>query len=330
MSDGYLGLYQGTVADNSDPTERGAIRCQIPSVLGDKISGWCQPIYPVAPGFVEPVGSIVWIHFANGDLTKPVYFSSGEINADQITAGTIRADLIEATDIYGHIFSTATSPTDTTTYPRLVIDPTAQAFVVAPTISSYGGVFGSYSDDGSGNIASELVIAAPYTHSSTPHYTISSSAAPTYIKLGDYSGAAYAGTYPISVSQGVDVHGWVRSQGLVFSQALEGYQVISNILSGAINLGSIPANTGTGSNYVTGSVSFSTGLGTYSFPHQDGLNGPSVVLTLDYEDTSHAVQAFDLEVRLLGVTSTGFSWAARNNNTSTARSGVIQWIAIGS
>lgn len=319
MSDGYLGLYQGTVADNVDPTGVHAVKCLIPSILGGQVSGWCQPIYPAVTS--PKVNEVVWIHFVNGDLTKPVYFSSGEIDAAQITAGTISADRVEATDIYGHIFSTASGPTDTTTYPRIVLDPTTEAMVVEPAHNNYGGVFGSYSDDGSGSTSSELIIAAPYTHSDTPHYVIDPSATAS-IRLGYYTGHDFD-AYPIRISSSVDLQGWLRPQALVFSTALEGFPLISNILHGSFSTGSVTVGS-----TVTGAIAFSDGLSAYTFPEVDG-ESPTVTLTLDNEDPAHAVQAFDLDIRLLAVNASGFSWAVKNNG-SASRTSNVQWIAIGS
>lgn len=90
MSNTYLGIYQGSVVDNNDVLGVGRVTCLVPEVLADQPSTWCAPIYPTV--YKPNVGDIVWIHFINGDLTKPIYFSSEAVTAEKIEAGTITFD----------------------------------------------------------------------------------------------------------------------------------------------------------------------------------------------------------------------------------------------
>lgn len=101
----YLGIYQGTVADNNDPSRSGRVRCNIPQVLGMQVSGWCQPIYPTPSNYRQRVGDIVWIQFVNGDLSKPVYYSSEAVTADKIEAGAINGKTIT-----GALYQTLAEP----------------------------------------------------------------------------------------------------------------------------------------------------------------------------------------------------------------------------
>jgi uncharacterized protein involved in type VI secretion and phage assembly len=77
----FYGKYRGTVADNSDPLNRGRVRVQVPEVLGTVDSGWCMPCVPYAGAdkgfFVIPeVGDGVWIEFEAGDPSRPIWTGS--------------------------------------------------------------------------------------------------------------------------------------------------------------------------------------------------------------------------------------------------------------
>lgn len=77
----FYGKYRGTVADNSDPSNRGRIRAYVPEVLADVESGWCTPCVPYAGAdkgaFVIPeVGDAVWIEFEAGDPSRPIWVGS--------------------------------------------------------------------------------------------------------------------------------------------------------------------------------------------------------------------------------------------------------------
>lgn len=73
----YFGKYRARVVDVSDPEERGRVKVQCPSVLGDGKSPWCEVCIPVAyeggGDFCLPkVGDTVWVEFEGGDSDKPI------------------------------------------------------------------------------------------------------------------------------------------------------------------------------------------------------------------------------------------------------------------
>jgi hypothetical protein len=73
----YFGKYRGTVVDNDDPTKRGRLQVQVPSVLGD-LNVWAMPCVPYAGpsvGFysLPPAQSGVWVEFEAGDPSYPVW-----------------------------------------------------------------------------------------------------------------------------------------------------------------------------------------------------------------------------------------------------------------
>jgi uncharacterized protein involved in type VI secretion and phage assembly len=85
----FYGKYRGIVSDVDAATMR--IKAQVPSVLGDKDTGWCMPCVPYAgPGvgfaFLPETGSGVWIEFEGGDVSFPIwvggYWRQGEFPAD--------------------------------------------------------------------------------------------------------------------------------------------------------------------------------------------------------------------------------------------------------
>lgn len=72
------GIFQGFVKGLNDPEKRGRIKCTIPEVLDESISGWCEPCVPVAYDgggdfCLPPLGEAVWIMFIDGDINRPVY-----------------------------------------------------------------------------------------------------------------------------------------------------------------------------------------------------------------------------------------------------------------
>ena len=74
MQASYLGIYRALVTSTTDPTGLKKIRTQCPQIAGVAEIRWAEPINPQAP--IPDVGSIVWIVFSGGDLTKPAYFSN--------------------------------------------------------------------------------------------------------------------------------------------------------------------------------------------------------------------------------------------------------------
>ena len=76
----YYGKYEGVVTDTADPLGIGRLRARIPAVLGEDVeSGWCLPCAVFGGGlergllFVPEVGDTVWVEFAAGDLSRPIW-----------------------------------------------------------------------------------------------------------------------------------------------------------------------------------------------------------------------------------------------------------------
>ncbi|MEM1032350.1 MAG: phage baseplate assembly protein V [Myxococcota bacterium] len=80
IKDRYFGKYEGVVEDTDDPMELGRLRARVPAVLGEEVvSGWALPCAPVGGGmdrgalWLPEVGDTVWIEFAAGDLSRPIW-----------------------------------------------------------------------------------------------------------------------------------------------------------------------------------------------------------------------------------------------------------------
>lgn len=89
----YLGLYKGLVVDNNDPERRGRVILHVPQVLGDAVTSWCEPNLPTIskPAVNDPV----YVQFLNGDVAKPVYYSSEVLRVENISAGTITVEMLD-------------------------------------------------------------------------------------------------------------------------------------------------------------------------------------------------------------------------------------------
>lgn len=78
--DCFYGKYEGKVTDVDDPLEIGRLRAIVPEVLGVEIeTGWALPAAPFGGGkdrgllFLPDVGDTVWIEFAAGDISRPIW-----------------------------------------------------------------------------------------------------------------------------------------------------------------------------------------------------------------------------------------------------------------
>lgn len=78
--DRFYGKYEGVVTDVSDPLQIGRIRAKVPAVLGEQLdSGWALPCAPFGGGkergmlFLPQTGDTVWIEFAAGDVSRPIW-----------------------------------------------------------------------------------------------------------------------------------------------------------------------------------------------------------------------------------------------------------------
>ena len=76
----YYGKFAGVVVDVDDPKKIGRLRAKVPEILGeDTQSGWAMPCMPAGGGadhgfYAMPqAGDTVWIEFAAGDLTRPIW-----------------------------------------------------------------------------------------------------------------------------------------------------------------------------------------------------------------------------------------------------------------
>ena len=76
----FYGKYAGVVTDVDDPTGIGRVRAKVPAVLGEEVvSGWALPCAPFGGGhdrgffFLPEVGDTVWIEFAEGDPSRPIW-----------------------------------------------------------------------------------------------------------------------------------------------------------------------------------------------------------------------------------------------------------------
>ena len=74
------GKHEGVVTDTDDPLGLGRIRAKVPAVLGeDTTTGWALPCTPAGGGrnrgllWLPEVGDSVWIEFAAGDLSRPIW-----------------------------------------------------------------------------------------------------------------------------------------------------------------------------------------------------------------------------------------------------------------
>lgn len=76
----FFGKYEGVVTDVNDPLEIGRLRARVPEIFGaDMECGWALPCAPFGGGkdrgmlFLPEVGDTVWIEFAAGDLSRPIW-----------------------------------------------------------------------------------------------------------------------------------------------------------------------------------------------------------------------------------------------------------------
>lgn len=78
--DRFYGKYEGVVTDVADPKKIGRLRAKVPAALGEDVeSGWALPCMPAGGGkergmlFLPQVGDTVWVEFAGGDLSRPIW-----------------------------------------------------------------------------------------------------------------------------------------------------------------------------------------------------------------------------------------------------------------
>jgi hypothetical protein len=95
LSSRFFGKYRGSVVDTADPTKRGMVKVQVPSVLADQ-PVWAMPCAPYAGaslGFfaLPPAGTSVWVEFEAGNISSPIwsgcFWKTGEIDAADAVEG---------------------------------------------------------------------------------------------------------------------------------------------------------------------------------------------------------------------------------------------------
>ena len=64
------GFYRAEVVNANDPDRRRRVRLRIPSVFGNEVTGWAEPMMTV---LVPREGSRVWATFEGGDESYPLH-----------------------------------------------------------------------------------------------------------------------------------------------------------------------------------------------------------------------------------------------------------------
>jgi hypothetical protein len=125
MSDSYLGIYKGVVVDNNDPEFSMRVTCQVPQVLGEAVSNWCDPIQDTL--FLPRTGDIVWVQFEDGDPARPLYQSRPVVNGESIEDFSL--DVIKFKDKDHRIY---VSVNNTTALPVLGSNSPSSGFISWP------------------------------------------------------------------------------------------------------------------------------------------------------------------------------------------------------
>lgn len=74
MQHRYSAIYRALVTSTTDSTNSGKIRVQCPQVAGLAEIRAAEPVNSGIP--VPAIGSLVWLMFSGGDVTKPAYFGN--------------------------------------------------------------------------------------------------------------------------------------------------------------------------------------------------------------------------------------------------------------
>lgn len=83
MQPKYTAIYRAIVTSTIDATNSGKIRVQCPQVAGLAEIRSAEPVNPQQP--IPSVGTLVWLMFSGGDITKPAYFSNAANIASNYT-----------------------------------------------------------------------------------------------------------------------------------------------------------------------------------------------------------------------------------------------------
>ena len=133
------GTYRGVITHNADPARRGRVRVRVPQVLGAAISTWADPLtyYPGVP----PVGGAVWVSFAGGDTSSPIWSSP---HVPQGSADWIAPQSSASTGTPGWATATAwTEFTGSEWTPITIQIPPTRYLMVFLAIEGYNGNVGS-------------------------------------------------------------------------------------------------------------------------------------------------------------------------------------------
>jgi hypothetical protein len=136
----FFGKYEGVVTDVDDPLKIGRICARVPAVLGEDVpTGWALPCAPFGGGknrgmlFLPDVGDTVWIEFAAGDVSRPiwagVFWGAPESSGQQDDLGTATGSELPTSD--GNGAGPKTSILRTTAGHRLVFDDDGGVLIVA-------------------------------------------------------------------------------------------------------------------------------------------------------------------------------------------------------
>lgn len=68
-----LGLYQGSVANITDPLQQGRVQLYVPQVLGTAVSNWAKPLGDSPLTGAVILGQYVFVLFIGGDRNQPTY-----------------------------------------------------------------------------------------------------------------------------------------------------------------------------------------------------------------------------------------------------------------
>jgi uncharacterized protein involved in type VI secretion and phage assembly len=76
VAERFPGKHVAVVADNDDPKKLSRLKVKVPEILGEQETGWCLPCSPYAGAgiglaAVPPVGSLVFVEWPAGDVTRP-------------------------------------------------------------------------------------------------------------------------------------------------------------------------------------------------------------------------------------------------------------------
>ena len=80
------GMYRAEVVDVNDPRSRRRVRLRIPSVFGDTVTGWAEPLFDC---LVPREKTRVWATFEAGDLSHPLYLAPRGVSVFPATVAEV-------------------------------------------------------------------------------------------------------------------------------------------------------------------------------------------------------------------------------------------------